>query len=251
MRMSPCFAAALVWTVLASGPLEVFAQQRDFRVIGALDQHPVLLGITFTCADCERVSIAGVSTMTYKSPPTIASVVRGSPADSAGIKVGDVLTHIDTVSITTNEGALLLRDIRPGRDVRVRVTRGGQSMMFSVRPRTVWYSLIRSDTILWRSDSSIVGRYGFLAWDSATGDKWVVRADSLLGRTYYSGRSWDSAATGWRVRSQNTYSATLAGLELSIEGSKAVKVTVVEPACMLLIEVDGTRIQVRSPSGCR
>jgi len=64
---------------------------------------------------------------------TIASVTPGSPADKAGLKVGDVVTAVDGHLVDTSD--TLVADIRssaPGATVAVTYTRGGQSSTVNV-----------------------------------------------------------------------------------------------------------------------
>jgi S1-C subfamily serine protease len=57
----------------------------------------------------------------------IVSVQSGSPADAAGLLVGDVLLEFDGQSIESPEDLLeLLLGDRIGRSAKVRVLRGGE-----------------------------------------------------------------------------------------------------------------------------
>lgn len=61
-------------------------------------------------------------------------ISRGGPADRAGLRAGDKLTHIDGLSITSREGARRLGAVKPGQRVRVTVIRDGKSL---TRPLTL------------------------------------------------------------------------------------------------------------------
>jgi len=64
---------------------------------------------------------------------TIAAVTAGSPADKAGLKVGDVVTAVDGHLVDTSD--TLVADIRssaPGATVAITYTRGGQSSTVNV-----------------------------------------------------------------------------------------------------------------------
>ena len=55
-------------------------------------------------------------------------VAGGSPAARAGLRPGDVLTHIDGVSILTRAGARRFGGVEPGQKVRVTVLRDGRAI---------------------------------------------------------------------------------------------------------------------------
>jgi hypothetical protein len=64
---------------------------------------------------------------TFYTLPRVYSVDRGSPAGRAGILRGDVLTHINGVSLLTPEGGRMFGATRPGDTVRWTVRRDGAS----------------------------------------------------------------------------------------------------------------------------
>jgi putative serine protease PepD len=64
----------------------------------------------------------------------IASVQTGSPADQAGLKVGDVITAVDGNSVT--DPSQLSQDIsshQPGDQVTITYTRSGASAQVQVK----------------------------------------------------------------------------------------------------------------------
>ncbi len=64
----------------------------------------------------------------------IAGVVRGGPADRAGLKPGDVLLALAGVEITTSSSMLnQIAAIKPGEDVEMRVMRRGKEMTMKVK----------------------------------------------------------------------------------------------------------------------
>ncbi|MEM9827228.1 MAG: PDZ domain-containing protein [Planctomycetota bacterium] len=61
----------------------------------------------------------------------VAQVMTGSPADKAGVKVGDVLTAIDGKTLATPDAMLdLLRKKKPGRRIELEISRGDEKMTF-------------------------------------------------------------------------------------------------------------------------
>jgi S1-C subfamily serine protease len=63
----------------------------------------------------------------------IVAVVRGQPADAAGLREGDLITAVDGTPVT-GAGDLggLVRDHRPGERSEITVTRNGESRTFQV-----------------------------------------------------------------------------------------------------------------------
>ncbi|NNG17715.1 MAG: PDZ domain-containing protein [Gemmatimonadales bacterium] len=61
----------------------------------------------------------------FQEPPTIQQVTRKSPAYAAGVRRGDIMTHVNDVSLTTEEGGRLFGAIEPGDTVSLRLERNG------------------------------------------------------------------------------------------------------------------------------
>jgi len=58
----------------------------------------------------------------------VAGILRGGPASKAGLKPGDVLTHINDQAIQDNQEAMNdIAKIRPGTDVKLSIIRNGKS----------------------------------------------------------------------------------------------------------------------------
>jgi PDZ domain len=70
----------------------------------------------------------------YDVPPQIAAVRTGSPAERAGIRVGDILLRIDGHSIVDADGALALARIDKKESVRLTVRREGKDLEYAVTP---------------------------------------------------------------------------------------------------------------------
>ena len=69
----------------------------------------------------------------FSEPPEVYSVERGSGADRAGIRRGDVLTHVNGQSITSREGGRIFGTAKPGATLRFTIRRNGSSRTFSLK----------------------------------------------------------------------------------------------------------------------
>ncbi len=63
----------------------------------------------------------------------VATVVRGHPADKAGVKVGDVITGIEGKSIQDSVAAMaVIAALKPGKDAKFQLTRSGKAIEITV-----------------------------------------------------------------------------------------------------------------------
>jgi hypothetical protein len=82
-------------------------------------------GFSIRCNDCGWSRNGDEPTPRWESttPPEISLIAPGSPADRAGFRAGDRITHIDGLSILRPEGARRFGAVRPGQRVRLTVLR--------------------------------------------------------------------------------------------------------------------------------
>jgi S1-C subfamily serine protease len=103
----------------------VSAAERAART--AAQQERGWLGLSFTCKDCVIAS-QGNDERIVSSPGglTIHDVVSGGPAHLAGVRTGDVLTHVQGHHVGTQEAWTAADRLRPGDRVVLTVTRSGR-----------------------------------------------------------------------------------------------------------------------------
>jgi carboxyl-terminal processing protease len=97
----------------------------------------------------------------------VVSPIEGTPAYRAGIKPGDVITHLDGVAI---KGLTLMQSVmrmrgRPGTDIRLTIARAGHSP-FDV---TITRAIIKIESVRWRIEGD-VGYLRVATFSKATGD---------------------------------------------------------------------------------
>jgi membrane-associated protease RseP (regulator of RpoE activity) len=79
------------------------------------------------CTDCgiEIVTSQAAPVWSFSSPPVIEHVEHDGPAERAGLRAGDSITHIDDVQLTSAEGGIAFGAVEPGQTVTLRYARSG------------------------------------------------------------------------------------------------------------------------------
>ena len=81
-------------------------------------------GIALSFSGSIRRQEEGPSQWRFDRSPEITSVEADSPADRAGLKVGDVITHINGAKLTSDTGGERFSDVEPGQTVTWTIKRG-------------------------------------------------------------------------------------------------------------------------------
>jgi hypothetical protein len=94
-------------------------------------------GFALSCVpSCTRVRASGgTDYWRFDGHPPIAGIMPGGPAAMAGLRVGDVVTEIDGISILSEDGALRFQRSERKESIRVTVLRDGKRVEYSLQPR--------------------------------------------------------------------------------------------------------------------
>lgn len=112
---------------LAVAALLAFGVPAGAQQASAPQASRAWIGIAFSCSNCTYQADRSGGRWTFTAPPEAYSVDPGSPAYEAGIRRGDVLTHVNDQPITSEQGGLRWARIQPGDQVRIRYLRDGVS----------------------------------------------------------------------------------------------------------------------------
>jgi hypothetical protein len=93
-------------------------------------------GFSFECSACTgRMSSddEAVVAWEFSSPPVVYAVEPNSEAARQSVRRGDILTHIDGVSLTSREGGQRFGAVKPGESVVFRIRRGSEVLTRTLR----------------------------------------------------------------------------------------------------------------------
>lgn len=87
----------------------------------------------FVVREPEAADAAGA--VAALTAPSVAIVLRGSPAEKAGLQPGDVIVQVEERSVLTREAAReALADLSPERPLRLAVSRAGTPLTLTLAP---------------------------------------------------------------------------------------------------------------------
>lgn len=126
----------------------------------------ISFGMGLTCSNC-TMAYAQVSPKEwitrFTKPPEVYSIERGGPADKAGIRRGDIITHVDGKPIDSDEGGRIFSSAKPGQSVKFMVVRNNTRKTYIVKaqertPAASWtYGYTSSAESLERARASLQG----------------------------------------------------------------------------------------------
>jgi hypothetical protein len=149
-------------------------------------------GFGIRCEDCGIRRHGSDVTMFFNEAPVVESVEPSSPAATAGIRRGDVLTHVDGVALTTPAGARRFAGIRPGQRVTWTYRRGSRTASVAAmaarrpdraapRAPSAWSQQLRYSGAVGATDVEVRGAPVTITRDERTGET-VIRSHDLTVR---------------------------------------------------------------------
>jgi hypothetical protein len=88
-------------------------------------------GVYLSCGNC-GLAVPGAALMPFDTLPEIRTVLPDTPAERAGLKVGDLLVAIDNLPLKSREGTLAFRNLKPGQKVVLSILRGAELLKVSL-----------------------------------------------------------------------------------------------------------------------
>ena len=117
-----------------SGQPDEFLSKTKWQRFQILIMGP-LMNIVLAVVVLAIVLSQGASIAAYRDEaPIVGVVVKGSPAERAGLMVGDRILSVNEDTVDTWEQLLLQVATKANRDVTLAVARGGQTVTVPVRP---------------------------------------------------------------------------------------------------------------------
>jgi len=117
-----------------SGQPDEFLSKTKWQRFQILIAGPVM-NIVLAVVVLAFVLAQGAHVAAYRDePPIVGVVVKGSPAERAGLMPGDRILVVNTDRVDTWEDMLMRVAMKANRDVELSVLRGGQTIIVGVRP---------------------------------------------------------------------------------------------------------------------
>jgi hypothetical protein len=210
-------------------------------------------GFGFNCGDCYArpgVPDSGAVWL-FGSLPRVYSVDLGGPAARAGVRRGDVITHIDGISILSPEGGRRFGAIRPGQAVRWTLLREGairtvvaQAAERPGRPDRRALTDLRNELGRLNDLSDVDQMRRELAELSKRIDR--IKLESVA-RTRYIDLTSERAATAAVRRLR--YAGVIGGTEVEVRGPGSVIVSESDVRDELVINTGDAVVVIRVPDG--
>ena len=117
-----------------SGQPDEFLSKTKWQRFQILIAGPVM-NIVLAVVVLAFVLSQGAHVAAYRDePPVVGVVVKGSPAERAGLMPGDRILVVNADRVDTWEDMLMRVAMKANRDVELSVLRGGQTIIIGVRP---------------------------------------------------------------------------------------------------------------------
>jgi hypothetical protein len=202
------------------------------------------LGFGVSCSACgwTRPVTGGEPRFFFEGPLQVYSIEPGSPADRAGLRRGDVITHVDGLGITSDAGARRITDIEPHESVRYTIRRGTSTAYVTLRATD---RAAPPEAMGQRELRERLERISRMR-DLEAAQREIVALARLLETTSRQNIVRDRTPLAADAN-QLRYSGQVGEAEVEVRGSGAVIATILEPNRDLRIVTDQATIRIRIP----
>lgn len=205
---------------------------------------PGRLGFGYSCSSCgwSGGGTGAESRLFFEAPPQVYSVEPGSPADLAGLRRGDIITHVDGVAITSDAGARRFADIEPHEAVRYRIRRGTATEQVTLRA----VDRRSTEPMSQRELRERIARISRME-DPQAARQELVSLARQLETPLTEAPAVRARGTGSADANRLRYSGQVGDAEIEVRGSGSVIATILEPDRDLRIVTDQATIRIRIP----
>lgn len=204
-------------------------------------------GFGFECGNCGWHN----DRFFFRSDPVVYSVDPGGPAFKAGLRRGDVLTKINNVPLTADEGSELFFNIDPGEQVTLHYRTGGEGPEKSVRLEAgAWSRQVRwnwnykksigeeTREVVDRILDEIVGTQHDEKFAEKINKEVMRQVRELVDAQIAAARNIDPSESNLR------FAGTLSDVDIEVRGWGPAEVTVDESTGSISIRVLGSLIRL-------
>lgn len=237
---------------LALGAGTAAAQGTDTAAVARQAASRAWFGFSLSCSDCTMTSTSAGMRWRFSVPPGIVAIEPGSPAERAGLRVGDVLVAVDGMSLASDSGAEHFASVRPGQSPRFTVRRGGRSLQIPVRTEQYWWYYRYYRTGNREASAAAPTKLRVAEPESVATRRLVFTATKVEPK-----KVQEAQDTARRVRvavkeaqAPLRFSGSFGNSDVTVRGSANTVVTIADRECWMEIHTSDAVVRLRLRDGC-